>query len=341
MDINQLDELFAHAETAINDAIDLKSLENLRVHLLGKKSELSAQLKSLGKLTPAERPLFGQKINVIKQSIEALLENKRVLLTAAAVEEKLQRETQDVTLPGRMRGVGSIHPITHTFNELREIFTRLGFIFRSGPEIEEERFNFDDLNIPPSHPARAMMDTFYFADKRLLRTHMSPVQIRTLLNVSAPIRMVAMGRVYRRDFDITHTPMFHQMECLVIEPNATFAQLKGLLNYFLERFFQTSIKTRFRPSYFPFTEPSAEVDISCLKCDGKGCRICKHTGWLEVLGCGMVHPNVLAAVNMDASSYQGFAFGVGVDRLTLLKYNIPDLRSLFENDLRFLKQFLG
>jgi phenylalanyl-tRNA synthetase alpha chain len=257
----------------------------------------------------------------------------------AAINKQLADESIDVTLPGRSSGHGSIHPVTKTFDDLRRIFTRMGFTFMEGPEIEDDYYNFTALNVPPLHPARAMQDTFYFNDGMLLRSQMSPVQIHAMKIMPPPLRMVAMGRVYRRDFDITHTPMFHQMECLMVDENVSFADLKGVLKQFLSEFFATDCPIRFRPSYFPFTEPSAEVDIGCVSCQSKGCRICKNTGWLEVLGCGMVHPNVLKAVGIDADKYQGFAFGVGIDRLTMLKYGITDLRSLFENDLRFLRQF--
>jgi phenylalanyl-tRNA synthetase alpha chain len=234
---------------------------------------------------------------------------------------------------------GSTHPVMKTFDDLRRIFTQMGFICLDGPEIEDDYHNFTALNIPPLHPARAMQDTFYFPDGMLLRTHMSPVQIRTMKTMPPPLRMVAMGRVYRRDFDITHTPMFHQIECLMIDEHISFADLKGILTIFLQAFFEREVNIRLRPSYFPFTEPSAEVDIGCLKCSGKGCRICKNTGYLEVLGCGMVHPNVLGLADIDQKKYRGFAFGAGIDRLTMLKYGISDLRSLFENDIRFLRQF--
>lgn len=334
-----LEDILQQAETEIHTAADLKSLDHYRVHYLGKKGVLTEYLKTLGKLSPEERPAAGQKINVIKEKIQALIEQRDRELNKAFIENQLASETIDITLPGRSQGAGSIHPITKTFDELRRIFKQMGFIIMEGPEIEDDYHNFAALNIPELHPARAMQDTFYFPDNMLLRTHMSPVQIRTMKEIPPPLRMVAMGRVYRRDFDLTHTPMFHQMECLVIDETVTFASLKGLLREFLQEFFMPNIPIRFRPSYFPFTEPSAEVDIGCLSCEGKGCRICKNTGYLEVLGCGMVHPNVLNMAGIDSQRYRGFAFGVGIDRLTMLKYGISDLRSLFENDLRFLRQF--
>lgn len=334
-----LDDIVREATTAIESATDLKTLDNCRVQYLGKKGQLTEYLKTLGQLPPEQRPIVGQKVNVAKEAIQSLIDFHDNKLKASEVENKLNSETIDVTLPGRTREFGSIHPVTQAFDDLRRIFTSMGFTCMDGPEIEDDMHNFTALNIPPYHPARAMQDTFYFENGMLLRTHMSPVQIRTMKKMPLPLRMVAMGRVYRRDFDITHTPMFHQMECLMIDESVTFADLKGLLQQFLNTFFGKKIAMRFRPSYFPFTEPSAEVDIGCISCSGKGCRICKQTGWLEVLGCGMVHPNVLDMADIDSSKYQGFAFGVGIDRLAMLKFGISDLRSLFENDLRFLRQF--
>ncbi len=334
-----LEDILRHAESTIKSAADLKSLDQYRVQYLGKKSQLSEYLKTLGQLPPDERPIVGQKINAAKETIQSLIERRDAELKKIAIEGQLASESIDVTLPGRSLGDGSIHPITKTFEELRAIFTRMGFAFMEGPEIEEDYYNFTALNVPPLHPARAMQDTFYFDNGLVLRSQMSPVQIHAMKKMPPPLRMVAMGRVYRRDFDLTHTPMFHQMECLMVDEHVTFADLKGLLNQFLHEFFSTDAPIRFRPSYFPFTEPSAEVDIGCINCSGKGCRICKNSGWLEVLGCGMVHPNVLRGVDIDSERYRGFAFGVGIDRLTLLKYGMSDLRSLFENDIRFLKQF--
>lgn len=334
-----LDEILREATLAIESASDLRALDACRIQYLGKKGQLTEYLKTLGQLPPEERPAVGQKVNVVKEKLQTLINDRDVTLKASDVEAKLASEAIDVTLPGRAQERGSIHPVTQTFDELRNIFTSMGFICMDGPEIEDDHHNFTALNIPPLHPARAMQDTFYFGDGMLLRTHMSPVQIRAMKKMPPPLRMVAMGRVYRRDFDLTHTPMFHQMECLMIDEDVTFSDLKGLLQQFLNAFFGKKIAMRFRPSYFPFTEPSAEVDIGCISCSGKGCRICKQTGWLEVLGCGMVHPNVLDMADIDSKKYQGFAFGVGIDRLAMLKHGISDLRSLFENDLRFLRQF--
>lgn len=334
-----LEDILQHAQSAIRSANDLKSLDQYRVQYLGKKGKLTEYLKTLGQLPPEERRSAGQTINAAKETIETLINQRDVELKTALIENQLKSEAVDVTLPGRSQSFGSIHPIAKTFEELRRIFTQLGFIFMDGPEIEDDYYNFTALNVPPLHPARAMQDTFYFNDGLLLRSQMSPVQIHAMQKMTPPLRMVALGRVYRRDFDLTHTPMFHQMECLMVDEHISFADLKGLLNEFLHEFFSHDAPIRFRPSYFPFTEPSAEVDVGCLNCGGKGCRICKNSGWLEVLGCGMVHPNVLNGVGIDSKRYRGFAFGVGIDRLTLLKYGISDLRSLFENDLRFLKQF--
>lgn len=334
-----LDTLLEQAKQAITAIKDLKALDQFRIQYLGKKGLVTEHLHQLRELTPDEKKSAGLAINTLKQTIETLIAEKQATLKASEVADKLAAEAIDITLDGRGMRFGSLHPITQTFMDLRAIFTRLGFTFMEGPEIEQDYYNFTALNVPPLHPARAMQDTFYFADDLLLRSQMSPVQIHALEKGKPPIRMVAMGRVYRRDFDLTHTPMFHQMECLVVDEKVTFSDLKGLMTDFLKTFFDTNAPIRFRPSYFPFTEPSAEVDIGCFICDSKGCRVCKNTGWLEVLGCGMVHPNVLKGVNIDPEKYRGFASGAGIDRLAMLKYGISDLRTLFENDLRFLKQF--
>jgi phenylalanyl-tRNA synthetase alpha chain len=331
--------LLQEAEVSILRSADLKALDQHRVIYLGKKSKLTEYLKNLGQLPADERPLAGQKVNTIKQKIQELIDQQAILLQEAHVSNQLAAESIDITLPGRQQSMGSIHPVTKTRERLEAIFVQMGFTIVDGPEIEDDYHNFAALNIPASHPARAMQDTFYFPDGLLLRTHMSPVQIRVMEETPPPLRIIAMGRVYRRDFDITHTPMFHQLEGLMIDENVSFADLKGLLTAFFREFFATDIPIRFRPSYFPFTEPSAEVDIGCLNCSSKGCRICKNTGWLEVLGCGMVHPNVLQGVGIDSERYSGLAFGVGIDRLALLHYGITDLRALFENDIRFLRQF--
>jgi phenylalanyl-tRNA synthetase alpha chain len=337
--MQSLEEIRQQAENAVREAGDMKSLDACRVHFLGKKGLLTEYMKTLGQLSPEERPAAGQKINTVKQVIQGLIEERDVVFKQSEIDNQLTSEKIDVTLEGRGQEAGSIHPVSQSFEDLRRILTRMGFAFMEGPEIEDDYHNFEALNIPPLHPARAMQDTFYFPDGMLLRTHMSPVQIRSMNTLKPPMRVAALGRVYRRDFDVTHTPMFHQMEWLVIDEGITFANLKWLLKEFLQEFFNCETSIRLRPSYFPFTEPSAEVDMGCMSCAGKGCRICKHTGWLEVLGCGMVHPQVLNGAGIDSEKFSGFAIGAGIDRLTMLKYGIPDLRSLFENDLRFLKQF--
>lgn len=337
--MHDLDTLLEQAKSAIESASDLKNLDNYRVQYLGKNGQVTEYLKSLGQLPAAERPIAGQKINVVKQQIQALIDQRTDDLQKDQVAKQLAAESLDVTLPGRRTELGGLHPVTKTRARIEAIFGQMGFVSVDGPEIEDDYHNFEALNIPPSHPSRAMQDTFYFEDGSLLRTHMSPVQIRYMENNPPPLRMIAMGRVYRRDFDLTHTPMFHQIEGLMVDENVSFADLKGLLTHFIQAFFEKPVPLRFRPSYFPFTEPSAEVDIGCLNCESKGCRICKNTGWLEVLGCGMVHPNVLRGVGIDSERFTGFAFGVGVDRLAMLRYGITDLRALFENNVRFLRQF--
>lgn len=334
-----LDEILQRAKAAIQNANDLQTLDHCRVQFLGKKGELTEYLKTVGHLPIEQRPAAGQKINTAKTELHELILERSAEIKNQLVIQQLSAETIDVTLPGRRLGYGSLHPLTQTCQKIKNIFLQMGFQFMEGPEIEEDYYNFTALNIPPFHPARAMQDSFYFPDGLLLRSQMSPVQIHAMEKLRPPLRMVALGRVYRRDFDLTHTPMFHQMECLMIDEDITFAQLKGLLRDFLQAFFAADIQIRLRPSYFPFTEPSAEVDIGCVKCQSKGCRLCKNTGWLEILGCGMVHPNVLKNVEIDPNKYRGFAIGLGLDRLTLLKYGITDLRSLFENDLRFLMQY--
>ncbi len=307
--------------------------------VLGKKGELTERLKGLGKLPPEERRPAGAAINEAKQRVEAALDVRRAELEAATLSRELAAGAIDVTLPGRGQSVGGLHPVTRTRLRIEAIFRRAGFSVAEGPEVEDDFHNFEALNIPADHPARAMHDTFYFGDGRLLRTHTSPVQIRAMKLRGVPIRVIAPGPVYRRDSDVTHSPMFHQVEGLVIDEDVSLANLKGMLAGFAEQFFEKPRGLRFRPSYFPFTEPSAEVDIQCVLCDGAGCRICKQTGWLENLGCGMVHPNVLVACGDDPTKWQGYAFGMGIERLAMLRYAVNDLRLFFENDLRFLAQF--
>lgn len=327
------------AADAIAQAQDIPSLEAIRVDYLGKKGKLTEILKGLADLSAEEKPKVGQLVNQAKREISALIEEKMVHLKEAQLQKKLHAERIDVTLPGRQTKHGSLHPVTQVKQQITDYFSRLGFDIVTGPEIETEFYNFEALNIPSHHPARAMHDTFYFGDGQLLRTHTSPVQIRVMEERTPPLRLIAPGRVYRCDSDVTHTPMFHQVEGLLIDKQATLANLKGLLQDFFAHFFGRELALRFRPSYFPFTEPSAEVDIECTQCFGKGCRSCKFTGWLEVLGCGMVHPNVLKAVNISPEEYQGWAFGMGMDRLAMLYFGIDDLRMMFENDVTFLKQF--
>ena len=318
---------------------DLAALEDARVRWLGKKGALTEQLKALGALDAAERPAAGARINEAKERVQAALDARREELRRADIEARLSAGRIDVTLPGRGEETGGLHPVTKTRLRIETLFRRAGFDVASGPEIEDDFHNFGALNIPPDHPARAMHDTFYFPDGRLLRTHTSPVQIRALLEHGAPLAVIAPGRVYRCDSDMTHSPMFHQLEGLAVGENVSFANMKAVLHGFLQAFFERDLAMRLRPSYFPFTEPSAEVDMSCVFCDGKGCRTCKHSGWLEISGCGMVHPNVLRASGVDPERYTGYAFGAGIDRLAMLRYGVNDLRLFFENDLRFLRQF--
>ena len=335
-----LEDLLADAGRAIADATDIEALEALRVNYLGKKGVLTQQLKALGKLPPAERPAAGQAINRAKQALAKQLAERKETLAQQALERKLASESVDVTLPGRGMEAGGLHPVTLTTDRIVALLSQVGFSVAQGPEIEDEYHNFEALNIPPHHPARAMHDTFYFGDGRLLRTHTSPVQVRVMSEQRPPLRIIAPGRVYRCDSDLTHTPMFHQVEGLLVDRDVTFADLKGVLDQFLKAFFEDdALSTRFRPSYFPFTEPSAEVDIQCVMCAGEGCRVCSHTGWLEVMGCGMVHPEVFRHVDIDTDEFTGYAFGMGVERLAMLRYGVNDLRLFFENDLRFLRQF--
>jgi len=337
--MTDLDALLKQATDEITQADDLRNLDHFRVLYLGKKGKLTEYLKNLGHLPPEERPLAGQKVNTIKQKIQECIEQRTQLLQNNQIAEQLAKESIDITLPGRHQTLGSFHPVMKTRDRIEAIFSQMGFEMMDGPEVEDDYHNFEALNIPSLHPARDMQATFYFPDSMLLRTHMSPVQIRAMENNKPPLRLIAMGRVYRRDFDLTHTPMFHQIEGLMVDEKVTFADLKNILTQFLQAFFEAPLPIRFRASYFPFTEPSAEVDMQCQKCLGKGCRICKNTGWLEVLGCGMVHPNVFKFVGIDSERYSGWAFGAGIDRLTMLRYGINDLRLLFENDVRFLRQF--
>jgi phenylalanyl-tRNA synthetase alpha chain len=323
-----LDAIISEAAEQINAAADVNILDAVRVDFMGKKGRMTELLKGLGKLSNEERPAAGQKINQAKQKIQQLIHARGELLQAQELNQKLAGETIDVTLPGRGQSRGGLHPVTRTINRIESFFNELGFSVKTGPEVEDGFHNFDALNIPANHPARADHDTFYFNPDVMLRTQTSGVQIRTMEVEQPPLRIISPGRVYRNDYDQTHTPMFHQVEGLMVDKNVSFAELKGILHDFLNNFFEQDLQVRFRPSYFPFTEPSAEVDV-----------MGKNGKWLEVLGCGMVHPNVLKAVNIDPEIYTGFAFGMGVERLTMLRYEVNDLRAFFENDLRFLKQF--
>ncbi|WP_368881523.1 phenylalanine--tRNA ligase subunit alpha [Shewanella algae] len=325
--MQQLTEIVEQALAAIEGASDLKILDDIRVDYLGKKGKITDMMKLMATLSPQEKPAFGQKVNEAKQKVQQFLSQRIERLKAAELEQKLQAEKIDVTLPGRRLDNGGLHPVTRTIERIESFFGELGFSVKQGPEVEDDYHNFDALNIPEHHPARADHDTFYFNPKVVLRTQTSGVQIRTMEVEKPPLRIISPGRVYRNDYDMTHTPMFHQVEGLLVDENVNFAELKGILHDFLRNFFEEDLEIRFRPSYFPFTEPSAEVDVK-----GKN-------GWLEVLGCGMVHPNVLRGVGIDPDKYSGFAFGMGVERLAMLRYGVNDLRAFFENDLRFLKQF--
>lgn len=335
----ELDNLVREAQSAVEKAADLASLDQVRVQYLGKKGELTQKMQALGKLAPEQRKEAGKVINIAKQSVQQAIETRRDNLQAEALNARLAAESIDVTLPGRGQQSGGLHPVTRTLQRIEALFLQLGFEVAEGPEIEDDFHNFEALNIPESHPARAMHDTFYFDEHTVLRTHTSPVQVRVMSERKPPLRVIAPGRVYRCDSDLTHTPMFHQVEGFLVDDKVSFADLKGILDEFLRNFFEKDLAVRFRPSYFPFTEPSAEADIQCVMCSGEGCRVCSHTGWLEVLGCGMVHPRVLGHVNIDSEEFTGFAFGMGVERLAMLRYGVNDLRLFFENDLRFLRQF--
>ncbi len=335
------------AINAIRNTQDLADLERLRVEYLGKKGQVTQLLKQLGQVPADERPVIGQKINELKDQVDKHLVDRRLQLEQLALAKQIEQESIDVTLPSRQYlSEGTQHPIQQTLNCIQSFFVNLGYQVAEGPEIEDDFFNFTALNIPETHPARAMHDTFYLSEQDkpyglpyVLRTHTSPVQIRTMLKQQPPFKMFCPGRVYRCDSDVTHTPMFHQVEALCVQDGVSFGSLKGILQAFLAYFFEKDdLAVRFRPSYFPFTEPSAEVDIACVICSGSGCRVCKHTGWLEVLGCGMVHPNVFESCG-HSRELQGFAFGLGVERFAMLKYGVTDLRHFYENDLSFLSQF--
>ncbi len=336
---NKLKEIIKAAEKDSRSLKELKTFNQLKAKYLGKKGLITMQLKSISEYPKEKRSEIGKKLNVAKKTVEELFEKAFARLKSEEKERKLREEKIDITLPGRRPEKGSLHPVTLILREIEEIFRLLGFETAEGPEIETDFYNFQALNIPKEHPARDMQDTFYITEDTVLRTHTSPVQIRVMTEQAPPVKIIAPGRVYRCDMDMTHTPMFHQVEGLLVDKGINFSHLKGVLEYFLKSIFYKDIAVRFRPSFFPFTEPSAEVDIECIFCKGNGCRVCSGTGWLEILGCGMVHPEVYKSVNYDYETYTGFAFGMGVERIAMLKYGINDLRLFFMNDLRFIQQF--
>ena len=336
----QLQNIKEQALKTIGDCVDVKQLDDLRVKYLGKKGELTAILKSMGKLSAEERPVMGQLANDVRQSLESFIAQKQSQLKSALMEQRLKKETLDVTMPGKQQAMGVRHPLNIVLDELKEIFRGMGYTVVDGPEVEETKYVFDMLLTEDGHPARDEQDTFYINKDIVLRTQTSPVQARIMETGQMPIRMIAPGRVFRSDeVDATHSPSFHQVEGLVVDKGITFADLKGTLQQWAEEFFGPDTKVKFRPHHFPFTEPSAEMDVTCFKCGGKGCRFCKGEGWIEILGCGMVHPKVLRMSGIDPEEYSGFAFGVGLERIALLKYEIDDMRLLYENDDRFLRQF--
>jgi len=335
----QLEQMRKDALRCIEQAADENALQDVRVRFLGRKGELTGLMKGLGALSAEERPVVGQLVNTIKDEIESTLDSALKAARDREVLQRLQSERIDVSLPGRRSVCGTKHPITLVIEEVCDIFAGLGFSVAEGPEIEHDWYNFEALNFPPEHPARDMQDTFFVENNLLLRTHTSPVQIRTMLKQKPPVRIIAPGTVYRCDSDATHSPMFHQIEGLMVDKGVTFGDLKGMLTTFTNQLFGQKTGVRLRPSFFPFTEPSAEVDIACVICGGKGCRVCKQSGWLEILGAGMVDPEVYRHVNYDAEEISGFAFGMGIERIAMLKYGINDMRLLFENDVRFLRQF--
>lgn len=323
----------------IADANNSKDLEGVRVQLLGKQGSVTAQLKTIGALAPEDRSAFGAAVNRVRVALTTALESRSVAIADVERQADIESQRVDVTLPGRGVAPGGLHPVTRTLRKIERIFLRAGFSIAYGPEIEDDFHNFEALNIPKNHPARAMHDTFYIDPETVLRTHTSPVQVRYLEDHSPPVNIIAPGRVYRCDSDVTHTPMFHQLEGLAVDTDISFGDLKGILIFFLQEFFERDLPVRFRPSFFPFTEPSAEVDMGCVFCDGAGCRICGQSGWLEVLGCGMVHPEVFTQVGIDNERYTGYAFGLGIERLAMLRYGVNDLRVFFENEISFLRQF--
>ncbi len=336
----KLEEIKAAALGVLENASDMDTLEEARIKYLGKKGELTAVLKGMGQLSAEERPVIGALANEIRSAIEGEIDTKKAELAAKMEEEKLKAEVIDVTMPGKAQKAGKLHPLTKVMNNIKDTFIGMGFEIAEGPEVELDYYNFEALNIPANHPARDTQDTFYVSDNIVLRTQTSGMQVRVMEKTQPPIRIIAPGKVYRSDaVDATHSPVFHQIEGLVVDKGVTMADLKGTLEMFIHRLYGEETKLRFRPHHFPFTEPSAELDISCFKCGGKGCSMCKGEGWIEILGCGMVHPKVLANCGIDPEVYSGFAFGIGLERIAMGKYDINDLRLFFENDLRFLDQF--
>ena len=336
----KLEAIKAAAKSALQKAADESQIEELRVRYLGKKGELTSILKQMGSLSPEERPKMGQLVNEAKQKLEALIAEKKTEMQAKATELKLKAEKIDITMPAKPVAVGGLHPLNHVINDMIDLFQSMGFDVVDGPEVETDHYNFECLNVPADHPARDMQDTFYLAENLLLRTQTSAAQIRTMETRKPPIRVICPGRVFRADeVDATHSPVFHQLEGLVVDKGITMCDLKGVLEQFAQEMYGKDTKVRFRPSFFPFTEPSVEVDVSCSECGGKGCRVCKNEGWIEILGAGMVHPNVLRSCGIDPDEYTGFAFGIGIDRITTTRHKISDIRLLFENDKRFLEQF--
>lgn len=336
----QLEAIRQEAEAALQTCTDAKQLDAIRVQYLGKKGALTAILKQMGKLSAEERPVMGQLANAVRSDIESAITKQQAAIAEAALEQKLQSETLDITLPGKQKKIGGLHPLTIVENEIREIFLGMGFSVADGPEVEYDYYNFEALNLPPDHPARDTQDTFYITDNILLRTQTSSVQVHVMENQKPPIRVISPGRVYRSDaVDATHSPLFHQIEGLVVDKGITMADLKGTLELLMQRLYGDDCKIRLRPHHFPFTEPSAEVDVMCFQCHGKGCRMCKGEGYIELLGAGMVHPKVLEGCGIDSNVYSGFAFGLGLERIAMRRYNIGDMRLLYENDYRFLEQF--
>lgn len=336
----KLEEIKVLAEEMLKNASDMETLEQIRIKYLGKKGELTSVLKGMGKLSPEERPVMGALANEIRSNLETAIDKKKTEIGAALEKAKLESEVVDVTMPGKKHSAGKLHPLTKTMNEIKDIFIGMGFQIADGPEVEYDYYNFEALNIPKNHPARDTQDTFYIEDNIVLRTQTSPMQVRVMEKTKPPIRVIAPGRVYRSDtVDATHSPVFHQIEGLVVDKGVTMADLKGTLAMLAKSLYGEQTRVRFRPHHFPFTEPSAEMDVSCFVCGGKGCSVCKGEGWIEVLGCGMVHPKVLANCNIDPEIYSGFAFGIGLERIAMGKYDIDDLRLFFENDQRFLNQF--